>query len=550
MKGEHYDDSALSVPNRPARRGRCSSLRTLGRTCDGPIMTFAVKDTLLNTSVASLLERAVGERSEEVYLTFNGKGASISDVASGVDLLVRILQDNGVRPGSRVAVALSNRPLYLVLILSLLDIGAVWIPVNMRLKGPTLSHVFADSQPTLVIAEEGPALAEMATLELVAAGSGMTMDCAYSWLREGGEPVYLFQRPDSRPVSLPDAVRAVLYTSGTTGPAKGAMLTERMLRASALGALVTADATAGDVMYLWEPLYHIGGAQGALIPLVENITLALGERFSASSFWEEIARTGSTHVHYLGGIMQILLKQQSGRHERIGHLRTVWGAGVTPEVWHACRKRFDVSIHECYGQTEASSVCTINKNDPEAGIGWAVPWFEVRLLQADGGEGAQGEIAIRGRDEGLITPGYLGNEEATLSSWDGDWWRTGDLARRGQRGEFHYLGRANDSVRIGGENVSSWEVESVFASHPQIQLAAMVGIRSDLGEQEMKLFVQPAGLADLDLRSLVSWAKERLAPFQIPKYIAVVTDLPLTPSERVAKAELDRTIKGCYTVDC
>jgi crotonobetaine/carnitine-CoA ligase len=157
------------------------------------------------------------------------------------------------------------------------------------------------------------------------------------------------------PVPAPEALAALMYTSGTTGPAKGVRVTHRMLRIAAEGVARVTDARPGDVMFLWEPLYHVGGAQMLGLPGLVRVELAMTGGFSARRFWAQVAASGATHVHYLGGILQILLKQPVCPEERENRVRILWGGGCPAEVFAAARARWGFAIRECYGMTEMSS---------------------------------------------------------------------------------------------------------------------------------------------------------------------------------------------------
>ena len=282
-----------------------------------------------------------------------------------------------------------------------------------------------------------------------------------------------------------------MYTSGTTGPPKGVQVTDRMLLASALGAVFASDASDGDVMFLWEPLCHIGGVQVLLLPLLRRVSVAMVERFSASRFWEQAASSGATHIHHLGGILPMLLSRPE-QEQGTGHgVRVSWGGGMTAAVWQAAEERFGIRVRECYGMTEAASICTLNARGAEHGIGRPLPYFDLDLRDDDDRtvpDGCVGEIVLRPRLPGLVTPGYLDDPDATRSALRGGWWHTGDVGRVDD-GDLHYVGRRSDSVRHRGENVSAWQVESVVNTHPAVAESALVGVPEPGGEQDLLLYV-------------------------------------------------------------
>jgi crotonobetaine/carnitine-CoA ligase len=137
------------------------------------------------------------------------------------------------------------------------------------------------------------------------------------------------------PLPDADAPFAIMYTSGTTGRPKGVIVSHRMLRLSGEAAAIVSAAVDSDVLYLWEPLFHIGGAQMIVLPLIRDVTLVLADRFSASRFWSDVTACGATHMHFLGGILQILLKQPPGPFDRSHPVRIAWGGGCPMDVWRA-----------------------------------------------------------------------------------------------------------------------------------------------------------------------------------------------------------------------
>src|SRR5262249_20506883 len=156
-------------------------------------------------------------------------------------------------------------------------------------------------------------------------------------------------------------------------------------------AALVADARDGDVFYLWEPLYHIGGAQMIVLPLIRKATLVVAERFSVRSVLEDLRACGATHLHYLGGILQMLLQRPPGPLDRARGRRMVWGGGCPRDVWEPFGARFGVEIRECYGMTECASITTANRDGTVGSIGKPVPWLDVALLDAEGRPVAAGE---------------------------------------------------------------------------------------------------------------------------------------------------------------
>lgn len=485
-----------------------------------------------------LLCRHAVDSPERIFARHKGVAVSFADLERASAGLAAAIREKGVKRGDRIAVVMRNSPFAIAMIYAITRAGNVWVPVNAALKGEGLEYIIGHSDPSLIVADE-----EFA--ELISgcrAANGVPVVINRERDLPGGTATF------GEALPLPDDAAAIMYTSGTTGPAKGVIVTHRMLRLAAEAVALCSAPRPGDDYYVWEPFYHIGGAQTLLLPLVREVTLTLGNRFSASRFWQDVSAAGSTHIHHLGGVIQILLKQPPSPLDRGHNVRIAWGGGCATEVWRAFEERFGIHIRECYGMTEASSLTTHNDTGLVGSVGKPMPWFNVRLLDDAGQEILDGraEIVITTSVPGAIFPGYFRNPEATAKALRPEGFRTGDVGSWDADGNLFFHGRKSDSVRCRGENVSSWEVEHVAAQHPDVEDSAMIGVATDVGEQDIKLFVQlkPGAIADAD--ALGAWLGQRLAGFQVPRYIAFVKAFDRTPSQRIMKHRLSDSTDDCW----
>lgn len=491
----------------------------------------------------ALFEAHAARNPTRVYARFSGEPVTFGELNGRAASLATWLEASGVRAGSHVALMMRNSPLSLALMFAIAKLDAVWVPINVAARGDALAYIIEHSGPALVIADDDV----LATLEAAGTSAAATRSVAAS-----AATIVMHAEVSSVPARWPtvgdadhdpDRPYAIMYTSGTTGRPKGVIVSHRMLRLSGEGVAVVSAARDGDVMFMWEPLFHIGGAQMIVLPLIRDVELALVERFSASRFWRQVKDAGASHIHYLGGILQMLSKQPPGPLDRNHGVRIAWGGGCPRDLWQPFEERFGVAIRECYGMTECSSITTANRNGTVGSVGTPVPWFDVTVVRPDGTEadvGEQGEIIVTTALAGALTRGYLNNPEASGRALRNGAFHTGDFASRDADGNLFFHGRMTDSARVNGENVSAFEVENVAAGHPAVEDCAMIPVAAEIGEQDIKLFVLAKAGAAIDPAALSDWLAPRLAPYQRPRYIAVIDTFERTPSQRIMKHRLSR----------
>ncbi|HEV7256977.1 MAG TPA: AMP-binding protein [Bosea sp. (in: a-proteobacteria)] len=501
-------------------------------------------------TIAALWERRAAIDPGHVYCRFGEDSFTIGALNERINRLANGLLAAGAKPGDRVAVMLPSHPDHIVTIFALAKAGLVRIPVNVHLKGAALDFVFDRFEPHWLIADRDYAA-------VLAPATARLPGLSVLW-RGGDEPagfagVIAAANPAAPAVKVgPDDVIAITPSSGTTGEPKGVLKTDRSLRAGPMGTLALTGAKAGDVFLLWEPLHHGAGVSVLIAALMQPLTLAQVDRFSASQFWDQVRRYDVTHIHYLGGVLPLLLKQPASARDREHKVRMAWGGGCPLDVWKAFEDRFGIPLHEGYGLSEMTTFVTINPEGRVGSCGRALPFYEVVLRSEDGAEvpvGEAGEITVRPLEAGLSFIGYFRMPEASAALMKDGWFSTGDLARRDEDGFLFYAGRKKDSVRRRGVNISAWEVERILLTHDDIEECALVGVPSEMGDDDLKLFIRPTGGREPDPLDLIKWCESRMPYFQIPRYIERIEEFPKTPTQRIKKSDLPRGVENAFDLE-
>lgn len=491
-----------------------------------------------------LIRARAGASPDATWLKWQGEEVSWREVLSNIQRTANGLLELGVRPGDRVAIMMANRPEFLWVHFATGFIGASSVPVNISQRGATLAHILADSAATAVVYQADlsdvissvrgsvPALRFGVVVDGPARASGADWDIER--LLSG-----LDREPDVD-VSDAPAGTAVMYTSGTTGPPKGVVSRAAGDPGALVGILFdAAGVEPGDTVYTALPLFH-GNALGvsAVGSIVRDAQLALAPKFSASRFWEECGATGAVETNTLGGMISILLKQPPRPSDREHGVRTVLSAGCPPERWREFEERFGVEIVEWYGMVDSPGFL-LNKGGPVGSMGRPMAGIEFRIVDDDGCDaapGQAGELVFR-HPAGQLTE-YNNLPEATADAYRGGWFHSGDLASVDDDGWFWFKGRKKESIRRLGENISAWEIENVVNSHPAVTESAAHAVRSELGEDEVKVVVIVAPGQGLGPEDVVDFCAGRMAHYAVPRYVELVDEIPKTATQRVRYAEL------------
>jgi fatty-acyl-CoA synthase len=447
-----------------------------------------------------------------------------------------------------VALLLGNRTAYLELVLAAARLGAIAVPINARLTAPEVSRLLADCTPRLLVHE--PTLAQVALGACVDLSDPPDpLDGAASYESALGAHA---PREAIEPVT-PEHPMILMYTSGTTGSPKGALLPHRKTIYNSLNAALFFGLRSDDRVLVTLPLFHSFGLAILSLPtLYAGGTVFLEPRFDAPRAWRRVASEGIT---FLGGVptqLAALLEalEAADPPPNIDSLRFLFGAGaaVPLEQIHAYEAR-GLVLKQGFGQTETSILCCLDARDAvrKAGsVGRPVFHAEVRVVRQDDLEGPTeawrdtaagepGEIVVRGP---ITMLGYWNRPDDTAATLRGEWLRTGDLATRDEEGFITLVGRARDMYISGGENVYPAEVEAAFEEHPDVQELAVVGVPDPRWGEIGCAFVVLRDGVQLDAEALRTWGAERLASFKLPREFVAIEALPRTETGKVQKHRL------------
>lgn len=511
------------------------------------MMTETVFDVLspARRTLPAMLQRQAAEFGDRPLLSIAGTRWTHGEAAGIVARRAATLRRAGVQRGDRVAVMCGNRVECLELVLACGWIGAASVPINTASMGPQIQYFLANSGARLLVIEDRLAerlwTADLSQTQLAAiwvVGDGAAVDF-------GGVPCEAFPPPAEavEPEDVqPGDTLAILYTSGTTGPAKGVICPHAQYYWWGANTGRVLGVAAEDVLCTTLPLFHINALNTFAQAALAGCEVVYAPRFSASAFWSAMQDCQATVVYLLGAMVPILLAQPEGAGERSHRVRIGLGPGVPASAGEAFQRRTGVKLLEGYGSTETNFAIATRADSPRSGLmGWLQPGFEARVADtADAAlpDGEAGELLLRADEPFAFASGYFNMPEKTVEAWRNLWFHTGDRVVREADGAFRFIDRMKDAIRRRGENISSYEVEQVLLSHPSVATVAVYPVRSELAEDEVmaSVIVQPE--SRLDVVELAQYCEARLPYFAIPRYIDIVDDLPRTENGKVQKYKL------------
>jgi malonyl-CoA/methylmalonyl-CoA synthetase len=474
-------------------------------------------------NLAELFDLSFVNRAAEEALEFGSQTLTFGEIDERSNRLARALLDRGLRTGDRLAVYSGNSVEMVDLYLACIKTGVIFVPVNILYREREIEHILRDSEPRAVV----------------------TPGEDIEW------PVPVWQPGDLAAEAIrcsPAAVRmpldgdtpaALVYTSGTTGASKGAVLTHNNLAVNAMNLVVCWQMTSTDRLLLPLPLFHVHGLGNGLHSwLISGCRMRLLERFDRSAAATEFLAFRPTVFFGVPTIYVRLLEIEGTAAQEIGGSMRLFVSGSAPlpaQVLEEFRARFGHTILERYGMTET----LMNISNPYAGerragtVGMPLPGVSVRILDDQGkpvADGETGELFIRGPN---VCAGYWRRPDATEAAFTDGWFRTGDLAVRAPDGYFTLQGRRSDLIISGGFNIYPREVEETLEEDDAVAEAAVIGVPDRLRGEVPVAYIVPQGA--VDCAKLEELCRRRLASFKVPRAFVTVDRLPRTALGKIQK---------------
>ncbi len=502
----------------------------------------------LAPNLATLFDRAVDRHGDKpLWISLpNGQAMSYRQMGQAVRRCVGALKALGVKSGTHVGVMLPNVPAMVVSWMALARLGAVMIPINTRYTARELDHVLVEGHAELLIVDQAfrhllerqgdtlPLPKERIVLHGTTdegfAGEGFAGEW-HALLDQAGDP------PASRDVQM-DSLVTLQFTSGSTGAAKGCMLTHRYWLTIAV--VRASQGPAVDRVLIDMPFHYMGGQWRFLMTLIMGATAYVAPHPSLTQMFDWLV----DHKIEFCSVTPALGKQALD--PRRNMLSLVWaGTMAMPKDLHgAVEDRLNgVPVREMYGTTETGATISMpfEVSGMPGSCGLVAPFRRLRVVdegRRDVPDGQPGELWVRG--PGMMQA-YFGDDAATADAFEQGWFRTGDLFRRDADGFFTMLGRLKDVIRRNGENISAAELEAVLQSIPEVVEAAAIPVPDEVRGEEVKVCIRlrdGTSRTQLPPARIFAFCSERLARFKLPRYIAYYDELPKTPSGKVAKPQL------------
>jgi len=501
-------------------------------------------------TLGELLESRVAASPDKHFLfsEADGRRFTFAEFNAAVNRAARLLESQGIGKGDAVSLLMPNSAEYVIAYFACWKIGAIAGPVNSLLKAHEIEFVISDSESkALLIHSEFLPTIETIRKNLSTLQAVIQFDDEAAATKDFTDEVTNQVAPNLRVSDINlDSEAIIIYTSGTTGKPKGCLLTHGNLIANARQISEWLGFTKDDRLLSVMPLFHMNAVSvTTMAALYAGGSTVVSSKFSASRFWRIISDYQITSFGSVATMLSMLLaKYPEGvpKDLKTDQLRFAMcgSAPVPAEVLKRFEETFNCLVIEGYGLSESTCRSTFNPPDERrrAGSCGLAIGNEMRVVDEEDREvanGELGEIVLRGEN---ILKGYYRNDEATATAFRGGWFHSGDLGYRDDDGFFYIVDRKSDMIIRGGENIYPREIDEVLYQHPAVAAAATIGVPDPLYGEEVAAFIVLKDGVPVTEEELLNHCTERLADYKCPKSIRFVQDIPKGPTGKLLKREL------------
>lgn len=506
----------------------------------------------VHTTLGELLADRAARHGDKPMIRYRGQDYSYAFADEHANrVATRMAAKAGIGRGDHVGLFLGNCPEFVWSVFALARLGAVAVPLNTAAKGELLQYFLDHSQSRVLIVDHElldrvvPVMGKLPHLrQIIVVGCPEGEALPEGFIRFTA----LETGPATDPAMdlTPRDPMFLMYTSGTTGPSKGAISPHSQGISIGSQLAEVYGYREDDILYTCLPLFHGNALWYSMMPAIyAGATLAISRRFSASRFWDEVAECGATQTNVLGAMANIVIKELDRADRaslRLRQMMVVPALGA--EVARPLTEGLGLKLTSLFAQTETFAVTLYGPDEDGSKLGSAgrvYPYVEVAILDDDDNRlppGETGEIAVRPSLPGIMMQGYYRMPEATVGAMSTLWYHTGDRGYLDADNYLYFVDRKKDAIRRRGENISAYELEMILSRHPAVRETAAVAVHSELGEDDVLVFVVPASGAEIDFAELIGFCDSNMPYFMVPRYLHVLTELPKTASEKIEKYRL------------
>lgn len=501
-------------------------------------------------SVGEILESSAEKFGQKPFAFFHNNVLTFRELNNKANQISNWLIHNNFTKGKKALIFMDTSFDWLYVWFGLIKAGIVAIPINTAYKGKLLQYLIKDSDANLMFIDEKyverirKIKADIQEIQVVVNSNNRTY-------QKFGISAQLFSEIFKMPSESPNVVNyyfdtvAMLYTSGTTGPSKGVIQPHGQYVWCGEQVAKQLNLKEDDIFYCWLPLFHIVPVGMIFMSCLQvGSAVALSERFSVSKFWDEVKKYNATITGGFATMIELLYKLPPKKDDAKNPLRQIVVGGIPKKIAEDFEKRFDLILTDDYGMTEVEPISYLTVEDrlkKPGSCGRPVSDIEVKIFDEYDNElkaNEIGEIVVRPKKAFIMMKGYYNRPLDTVNSWRNLWFHTGDYGYLDEDGYLYFVDRKKDSIRRRGENISSFELESIINAHPSVLESVAVGVPSKLGEEDVKVIVQLKDGMSLTAEELIEYCESEMAFFMVPRYVEFVQSFPRTETGKILKREL------------